>query len=116
MHYDQKSGKILGGNGEVERTNIPHIYAVGDIVDKVPELQTVAAKSGKFLAHRISHRKFQTMKEEAILKKYSMDYSFIPTTVFAPVEYSYVGLNEEEAIKKFGADNVEVYLKEAVPL
>lgn len=58
VQFDRKSGKILGGNGEVERTNIPHIYAVGDIVDKVPELQTVAAKSGKFLAHRISHRKF----------------------------------------------------------
>jgi pyruvate/2-oxoglutarate dehydrogenase complex dihydrolipoamide dehydrogenase (E3) component len=45
-----------------------------------------------------------------------MDYSFIPTTVFAPVEYSYVGLNEEEAISQFGESNVEIYLKEAVPL
>jgi pyruvate/2-oxoglutarate dehydrogenase complex dihydrolipoamide dehydrogenase (E3) component len=38
VSYDKKSGKILGGNGEVERTNVSHIYAVGDIVDKVPEL------------------------------------------------------------------------------
>ena len=45
-----------------------------------------------------------------------MDYSSIPTTVFAPVEYSYVGLNEEEAVDKYGADNIEVYLKETVPL
>jgi thioredoxin reductase (NADPH) len=100
----------------VERTNVPHIYAVGDIVSGVPELQTVAAKSGKFLAHRISHRKFGTLQEEVILKKYSMDYSYIPTTVFSPVEYSYVGLNEEEATERYGADNIECYLKEATPL
>lgn len=56
-----KSGKVLGGNGEIERTNVPHIYAVGDVVANVPELQTVASKSGKFLAHRISHRKFETL-------------------------------------------------------
>jgi len=36
--------------------------------------------------------------------------------VFAPSEYSYVGLNEEEASAKYGAENIEVYLKEALPL
>lgn len=116
VEFNQKSGKILGGNGEVERTNIDHIYAVGDIVDKVPELQTVAAKSGKYLAHRISHRKFQTLDEDVIQKQFKMDYQFIPTTVFSPVEYSYVGMNEEEAIKALGEENIEVYHKESVPL
>jgi pyruvate/2-oxoglutarate dehydrogenase complex dihydrolipoamide dehydrogenase (E3) component len=45
-----------------------------------------------------------------------MDYSNIPTTVFSPTEYSFVGLNEQEAIKKFGEENVEVYLRELTPL
>jgi pyruvate/2-oxoglutarate dehydrogenase complex dihydrolipoamide dehydrogenase (E3) component len=35
VKFDPKSGKIFGGKDEVERTNIDHIYAVGDIVDKV---------------------------------------------------------------------------------
>lgn len=36
--------------------------------------------------------------------------------MFAPSEYSYVGLNEEEASAMYGAENIEVYLKEALPL
>jgi len=53
--------------------------------------------------------------EKEILKK-STDYSFIPTTVFSPTEYSFVGLNEQEAIKEYGGDNVEVYHREVTPL
>ena len=41
---------------ERERTNIDHIYAVGDVVLGVPELMPVAQKSGKLLAHRVSLR------------------------------------------------------------
>lgn len=51
-----------------------------------------------------------------ILEKYSTDYSYIPTVVFSPTEYSFVGLSEQEAIKEFGEDNIEVYHKETVPL
>jgi thioredoxin reductase (NADPH) len=45
-----------------------------------------------------------------------MDYSYIPTTVFSPVEYSFVGLSEEEALQKFGDADVEVYHRESTPL
>ena len=31
------------------------------------------------------------------------------TTVFTPMEYGAIGFSEEEAIAKFGADNLEVY-------
>jgi len=37
-----------------------------------------------------------------------MDYTFVPTTVFTPLEYGCCGYSEEEAIKKFGANNIEV--------
>jgi thioredoxin reductase (NADPH) len=40
----------------------------------------------------------------------------IPTTVFSPTEYSFVGLNEEEAIKKYGDENVEIFHREVTPL
>ena len=32
----------------------------------------------------------------------------VPTTVFTPLEYSCVGLGEEEAREKHGEDNIEV--------
>jgi pyruvate/2-oxoglutarate dehydrogenase complex dihydrolipoamide dehydrogenase (E3) component len=54
--------------------------------------------------------------EDEILSKYSTDYKLIPTTVFSPTEYSFVGLNEEEAIKKYGDENVEIYHREVTPL
>lgn len=56
------------------------------------------------------------MSEQEILKKYTMDYRYIPTTVFSPTEYSFIGLTEDEAIKEHGEDNIEVYQKEVTPL
>eukprot|EP00300_Choanocystis_sp_HF-7_P001002 c10824_g1_i1.p1 GENE.c10824_g1_i1~~c10824_g1_i1.p1 ORF type:complete len:478 (+),score=111.26 c10824_g1_i1:103-1434(+) len=38
-----------------------------------------------------------------------MDYGTIPTVVFTPLEYGVVGLAEEDALAKYGADNVDVY-------
>ena len=38
-----------------------------------------------------------------------MDYDNVATTVFSPLEYGSVGLSEEEAVKRHGAENVEVY-------
>ena len=37
-----------------------------------------------------------------------MDYYAVPTTVFTPLEYGSIGYSEEEAIKLFGEDNIEV--------
>ena len=45
-----------------------------------------------------------------------MDYINVCTTVFTPLEYSCVGLSEDDAIEKYGQDGVEVYLSEFVPL
>jgi len=56
VKYNNKSNKIIGRPNEKERTNADHIYAVGDIVEGVPELMPVAQKSGKLLAHRIKLR------------------------------------------------------------
>ena len=45
-----------------------------------------------------------------------MDYVNICTTVFTPIEYSCVGLSEDDAIEKYGPDGIEVYIREFVPL
>ena len=116
VKFNSKSNKIIGRNGEPERTNVDHIYAVGDIVEGVPELMPVAQKSGKLVAHRLKLRMEALTPEAQILDFYSTNYEHIPTTVFSPIEYSYVGLSEEEAIAKHGEESIEVYHRETVPL
>lgn len=107
---------MVGRDAERERTSVDHIYAIGDVLEGVPELMPVAQKSGKLLAHRIHERMVGNLTEEEILRKYTTDYNLIPTTVFSPTEYSFVGLSEEEAISKLGEENVEVYHRELTPL
>mmetsp|Transcript_5574 Transcript_5574/g.5296 ORF Transcript_5574/g.5296 Transcript_5574/m.5296 type:complete len:287 (+) Transcript_5574:821-1681(+) len=116
VKINPRSFKVEGRVEEPERTCVDQIYALGDILEGVPELMPVAQKSGTLLAHRIYHRNKGELTEKEILKKYSMDYSNIATTVFSNVEYSYVGLNEEEAIEKYGEDNIEIYHREVTPL
>ena len=45
-----------------------------------------------------------------------MDYQNIPTAVFTPVEYGCAGLSEEDAVKEFGEENIEVYHNAFKPL
>ena len=70
-----------------------------------PELTPVAIKAGELLARRLFAGATQTM-----------DYALVPTAVFTPFEYGCVGLNEEDAVAKYGEDNVEVYLFEFTTL
>jgi thioredoxin reductase (NADPH) len=91
---DEHTGKIPVVN---EQTNVSHIYAIGDIVYGKPELTPVAIKAGKLLARRLFGGK-NTL----------MDYDKVPTTVFTPLEYSFCGITEDEALSKYGTDNVEV--------
>lgn len=62
-----------------------------------PELTPVAVQAGKLLAARLFNG-----------AKAKMDYENVATTVFTPLEYACVGLSEEAAIKKYGADKIEV--------
>jgi thioredoxin reductase (NADPH) len=45
-----------------------------------------------------------------------MDYEKVCTTVFTPIEYSCVGISEDDAIARFGKENIEVYHREFLPL
>lgn len=90
------SDKLVVDDGEA--TNVPHIYAVGDVLDGRPELTPVAILAGRLLARRI----FSDATEK-------MDYEDVATTIFSPLEYGAVGLSEEAATARFGEDNVEIY-------
>eukprot|EP00469_Lotharella_globosa_P000128 CAMPEP_0167805518 /NCGR_PEP_ID=MMETSP0111_2-20121227/21226_1 /TAXON_ID=91324 /ORGANISM="Lotharella globosa, Strain CCCM811" /LENGTH=746 /DNA_ID=CAMNT_0007702687 /DNA_START=63 /DNA_END=2303 /DNA_ORIENTATION=- len=91
-----KGGKILTATNE--QTSVPNIYAIGDVASDKLELTPVAIMAGKLLAERLYNRG-QTL----------MNYANVATTVFTPIEYGAIGLAEEDAIKQYGADNIEVY-------
>merc|ERR1711988_270377 len=88
-----------------EQTNIPNIYAIGDVIEGIWELTPVAIQAGKMLAERLY----------AGASLY-MDYHTIPTTVFTPLEYGAIGYAEEDALAKFGEENIEVYHTVFTPL
>jgi len=104
-----KAGVTVGRSGKIpvvnETTNVPHIYALGDIIEGGLELTPVAIRAGELLARRL----FAGATEQ-------MDYVNVPTTVFTPFEYGCVGYTEEAAIAKFGAENIETYLFEYASL
>ena len=45
-----------------------------------------------------------------------MDYHNVATTVFTPIEYGAIGYSEEEALAKYGEENIEVYHQYFWPL
>lgn len=82
-------------------TNIKNIFAVGDVAQGVPELAPVAIKAGEILARRL----FKNSQE-------IMDYNFVATSIYTPIEYGACGYSEEKAYETFGEKNVEVFLQE----
>jgi len=96
------NGKLVCVN---EQTSVPNIYAVGDVVHEAPELTPSAILAGKLLARRLFGNSDQVM-----------DYKNIATAVFTPLELGTVGLSEDAAIETFGAENVDSYLSEFIPL
>ncbi|PJG85075.1 glutathione-disulfide reductase [Conservatibacter flavescens] len=82
-----------------QNTNVPNIYAVGDIIEGGIELTPVAVAAGR----RLSERLFNNKPNE------HLDYNLVPTVVFSHPPIGTVGLTEPQAIEQYGADNVKVY-------
>lgn len=111
-----------------EQTNVPHIYAIGDILEDKWELTPVAIQAGKLLARRLyggSKAKVggadfykecmygRTITIDAAMDSgdavcLQCDYVNVPTTVFTPMEYGACGLSEERAVGLYGQENIEV--------
>ena len=89
-----KAGVKLNEKGAIvvdrfSQTNVPGIYAVGDVTDRV-NLTPVAIREG----HAIADTVFGG-------KKIAVDHSDIPTAVFSEPEVGVIGLTEAEARDRF---------------
>ncbi|QLB42337.1 glutathione-disulfide reductase [Mannheimia pernigra] len=82
-----------------QNTNVPNIYAVGDIIEGGIELTPVAVAAGR----RLSERLFNNKPNE------HLDYNLVPTVVFSHPPIGAIGLTEPQAIKQYGEENVKVY-------
>lgn len=80
IRFDQK-GIIVNDNFQ---TNIPNIYAIGDVTGKM------------MLAHSATYSGFQVLKH-LLGEEGEIDFSILPTCVFSFPELATVGLTEEEA-------------------
>jgi dihydrolipoamide dehydrogenase len=78
-------------------TNVPGVYAVGDIV---PGLQ---------LAHRGFAQGIFVAEEIAGLNPHVIDEAGIPRVTYCEPEVASVGLTTAQANERYGADNVEAY-------
>jgi glutathione reductase (NADPH) len=92
-------GVAQGGQGEVivnarYQTNVPHIYAVGDVTNRV-QLTPVALGEAMVVVD-------QLFGPAAGKAPRDMSYEFIPTAVFTHPNIGTVGFSEEKARKEFG--------------
>lgn len=87
---------------EFSRTSVPHIFAVGDVTNRV-QLTPVAIREGAAFA--------ETAFNNTPVK---VDYTFIPKAVFAQPPVGTVGYSEAEARERFGA--VDIYKTDFRPM
>ncbi|KAG8622838.1 hypothetical protein KVT40_009349 [Elsinoe batatas] len=99
----ESSGVELDDKGHVkvdkyQNTNVENIYALGDASNSGAELTPVAIAAGRRLADRLFGGKNDA----------HLDYTNIPSVVFAHPEVGSIGMTEPEAREKYG-DTVKVY-------
>ncbi len=80
---------------EMSQTNVPHIYAVGDVTDRVA-LTPVAIREGHAFADSVFGG-----------KPTRVDHSNVPTAVFSEPEVGVIGLTEAQAIAELA--RVDIY-------
>lgn len=88
-----------------EATNMKHIYAIGDITGK-KQLTPVAVSAGRRLASRLFGGD----------KGAHVDYDNIPTVVFTHPPIATVGLSEQQAVEKYGREQLTIYQTQFNPL
>lgn len=84
------------------KTTAKNIFAIGDVIDRI-QLTPVAIAEAMVFVNNLKAS-----------KKTSFDYKNIPTAVFCNPNYSYVGLSEEDAKKKY--KNIKIYRSSFKPL
>ncbi len=99
----EKTGVQLNKRGYIkvddwQNTSVENIYAIGDIAGRA-ELTPVAIAAGRRLAMRLFAGK----------KDLKLDYENIPTVVFSHPPIGTVGLSEQQALEKYGKENIKIY-------
>ena len=87
--------KIIVDNNNT--TNIPNIFAVGDVTDRF-NLTPVAIDEGRAFADRLFANKTRCV-----------NYNLVPSAVFSQPEIAAIGLTEDKAINLYGKNNIKVY-------
>ena len=80
-----------------QSTNIPHIFAVGDVTDRI-NLTPVAIDEGRAFADSVFGQKPR-----------QVNHDLVASAVFSQPELATVGLTEEQSIDRYGKDQVKVY-------
>ena len=83
-------------------SNVPNIYAVGDVTDRI-NLTPVAIAEGRAVA--------ETLFNDNPIK---MDHANVPSAVFSQPPIGAVGLTEEQARRQYG--DVDVYMARFKPM
>ncbi|MEM7666763.1 MAG: glutathione-disulfide reductase [Pseudomonadota bacterium] len=101
-------GVELGERGAIKvdafsKTNVDHIYAVGDVTDRV-QLTPVAIREGQAFADSVFGN----------VEPYAVDHSCIPSAVFSHPPIASVGMTEGEARNKLGS--VKVFQSDFRPM
>ncbi|KAL8559266.1 hypothetical protein ACOMHN_040390 [Nucella lapillus] len=90
---------------DFQNTNVPKVYALGDVCGKAL-LTPVAIAAGRKLAHRLFDGK----------KDWKLNYQNIPTVIFSHPPVGTVGLSQEQAESQYGQDNIKVYKSDFLPM
>ena len=91
----QENGLLLDERGFIGvdsycRTNLPNVYAVGDVV-RGPMLAHKASEEGVAVAEMVSHQEKQLSS-----KSEPVDFNTIPWVIYTSPEIAWVGKNEQE--------------------
>jgi glutathione reductase (NADPH) len=102
-----KAAVTLGEKGEIvvdrfSKTNVDHIYAVGDVTDRV-QLTPVAIREGHAFADTVFGNNPR-----------AVDHSCIPSAVFSHPPIAAVGLTESEARNQHGS--IKIYESDFRPM
>ncbi|KAJ1204712.1 hypothetical protein NDU88_000151 [Pleurodeles waltl] len=102
LQLDEKGHIVVD---DFQNTSRKGIYAVGDVCGRAL-LTPVAIAAGR----KLSQRLFEGQEDS------KLDYSNIPTVVFSHPPIGTVGLTEEEALVKYGKDNVKTFTTSFTPM
>ena len=97
---------------EYQNTNVEGVYALGDVTGQA-ELTPVAIAAGRALSNRI-FGSLHPLGGPHLPQK--LDYSNIPTVVFAHPEVGTIGLTEPAAIDKYGKPAIKTYHTRFTPM